>query len=150
LRLYPFNPDTTALTAGAQVCVERAGSRSSEVIEFSRAHKNQFLIKLAGIDNIDDARAWVGSTLFVEAQALQSLEAGEYYHYQVIGFDVLRVDGAKVGTITSIMSTPGTELYVVQGAKKEHLIPAVKEFIEEVDFTAHRIIINPPDGLLDL
>jgi ribosomal 30S subunit maturation factor RimM len=39
---------------------------------------------------------------------------------------------------------------VVRGEAKEHLIPAVKEIIEEVDFTAGKMVINPPPGLLDL
>ena len=48
------------------------------------------------------------------------------------------------------MTTAAGDIYVIQGATKEHLIPAVKEFIEEVDFTANRMVVNPPDGLLDL
>ena len=150
LKLNPFNPDTTALVPGTQVFVENAGRRSSMVIVASKPHKKQFLIKLHGVNGIDDAQRWVGSTLMIDAQALDSLEPGEYYHYQVIGFEVVHIDGEKIGTITSTMSTPGGDLYIVQGAKKEHLIPAVKEFIEQVDFTAKRMIVNPPDGLLDL
>ena len=42
------------------------------------------------------------------------------------------------------------DLYVVQGATKEHLIPAVKDIIEKVDFASGKMIINPPEGLLDL
>ncbi|MGH7875869.1 MAG: ribosome maturation factor RimM [Candidatus Binatia bacterium] len=150
LKLNPFNPDTTALVPGAEVFVENAGGRSSMAIEASKPHKKQFLIKLQGVNSIDDAQRWVGSTVLIDPQALQPLEPGEYYHYQVIGFEVLHIDGKKIGTITSTLSTPGGEIYIVQGAKKEHLIPAVKEFIEEVDFTTRRMIIHPPDGLLEL
>jgi 16S rRNA processing protein RimM len=48
------------------------------------------------------------------------------------------------------MSTPGGDLLVVQGTDKEHLIPANREIVEKVDFTSGKLIINPPDGLLDL
>jgi 16S rRNA processing protein RimM len=63
---------------------------------------------------------------------------------------VVDVNGAAVGTITGTLSTAGGELYVVRGADKEHLIPAVREIIEKVDFDDRKVIVNPPQGLLDL
>jgi 16S rRNA processing protein RimM len=150
LKLNPFNPDTTVLAPGVEIFLEVAGRRSNREIEGCKPHKRQFLIKLRDVNTIDEAKRWVGSTLCVSELALDSLAPGQYYHYQVVGFEVVHLNGASIGTITSTMSTPGGEIYVVQGATKEHLIPAVKEFIEEVDFTAGRMVINPPDGLLDL
>ena len=150
LKLNPFNRNTTALAAGTQVFIENAGARSGMVIEASKPHKRQFLIKLEGVNRIEDAQRWIGSTLLLDAQALEALKPGQYYQFQVIGFEVVHVSGEKIGTVKSILSTAAGDLYVVQGNKKEHLIPAVKDFIEEVDFTANRMVIDPPDGLLDL
>lgn len=150
LKLNPFNPETTMLSHGVEVFLERRGARTRFEIEHSKPHKRQLLVKLQNIDGIDAAEKLVGATLCVNENALDALEPGQYYHYQVVGFDVMHINGASIGKITSIMSTPGGELYRVKGAAKEHLIPAVKEFIEEVDFSAGKIIINPPDGLLDL
>ena len=81
LKLNPFNPDTTALVPGTQVFVENTGGQSSMAIEASKPHGKQFLIKLHGVNGIDAARHWVGSTLLIDAQALKALEPGEYYHY---------------------------------------------------------------------
>jgi 16S rRNA processing protein RimM len=150
LKLKPFNPDTTALSSGVKVVLEAAGRPASFEIEGSKPNKKQFLIKLCGVDGIDEAERWVGAKLFVSEEALDALEPGQYYHYQVVGFEVVQLNGESVGKITSIMSTPGGEIYVVRGPAKEHLIPAVKEIIEEVDFTAGKMVINPPPGLLDL
>jgi 16S rRNA processing protein RimM len=150
LKLNPFNLTTTALTGGAEVVLEKSGSRSRYELEASTTHRNQFLIKLKGVDTIDQAALLVGSTLSVTEAALESLAPGEYYHYQVIGFEVFAASGERIGTLASTLSTPGGELYVVQGAAKEHLIPAVKEIIDMVDFINRRIIVNPPEGLLDL
>jgi 16S rRNA processing protein RimM len=93
---------------------------------------------------------YVGSTVSISADALESLPPGQYYEYQVIGFEVLAADGRHVGSISAVMSTPGGDLLVVQGTDKEHLIPANREIVEKVDFTSGKLIINPPDGLLDL
>ncbi|MGH7852650.1 MAG: ribosome maturation factor RimM [Candidatus Binatia bacterium] len=150
LKLNPFNLDSTALVSGVEVILEMAGGRSAHRLEASNPHRNQLLIKLAGVDSIDHAALLVGSTLLVGETALDSLEPGQYYHYQVVGFEVFAASGERIGIISSTLSTPGGELYVVQGTTKEHLIPAVKEFIDKVDFTTGQMIINPPEGLLDL
>lgn len=150
LKLNPFNLNTTALAAGVEITLERAGERSVHRLEASHPHRNQMLVKLDSIDSIDSAVRFVGSTLLVAESALDDLEPGQYYHYQVVGFDVFDVSGERIGVIASTMSTPAGELYLVRGMKKEYLIPAIKEFIENVDFTMRRMIVNPPDGLLDL
>lgn len=150
MKLHAFNPNTAALSTGVKVMLESPEHRSQFTIEGSKPHKSQFLIKLGGVNCIDEAKRWIGSTLSVSEDALDVLKPGQYYHYQVIGFDVVQMSGESVGKIASILTTPAGEIYVVQGAEKEHLIPAVKEFIEEVDFSTGRIVINPPQGLLDL
>ena len=150
LKVNPFNPETTAIAGDRQLILEKDGRRTAQDLESSKRNKRQILIKLRGVDGIDDARKWVGAILCVDADALEPLEPGQYYHYQVVGLEVYALAGERIGVITRVWSTPGGELYVVQGAKKEHLVPAVKEIIERVDFAAGRVIINPPKGLLDL
>jgi 16S rRNA processing protein RimM len=150
LRVNPFNPETTVLGAGRQLILEKDGRRDAQELESSKRNKRQILIKLRGVDGIDNARKWVGATVCVDPDVLEPLEPGQYYHYQVVGLEVYVLSGERIGVITRVWSTPGGELYVVQGAKKEHLVPAVKEIVEKVDFAAGRVIINPPDGLLDI
>jgi 16S rRNA processing protein RimM len=133
-----------------EVILEKAGTQTTVKVESARPHRRQILLKLCGIDNIDSAQQWVGSTLAVKEEALETPAPGEYYHYQVIGLEVVDTRGARIGTLTQIWSTPGNELYVVAGVDKEYLIPAVKEIITKVDFEAGRIIVDPPAGLLDL
>jgi len=150
LKLNPFNPNSSALSTEVEVCLEKSGRQSLHQLESSKPHKRQFPIKLRGVDSINAAQPLIGSTLLISDDALDPLEPGQYYHYQVIGFAVVDLDGAVVGTITGTLSTAGGELYVVRGADKEHLIPAVKEIIEKVDFDDRKVIVNPPQGLLDL
>ncbi|HSK29453.1 MAG TPA: ribosome maturation factor RimM [Candidatus Limnocylindria bacterium] len=150
LKLNPFNPNTSMLVPGATITLEVEERRASFEIEDSKPHKKQFLLKLRDVNTIDAAKRWVGSTLSIAESALELLAPGQYYHYQVIGFEVAHVNGERIGTISSVIATPGGEIYVVQGAGKEHLIPAVSEIVEKVDFTAGQMVINPPAGLLDL
>src|SRR5574341_129364 len=150
LKLNPFNADTTALVAGGEVFLDRPGAATVYQLEAVKPVKKQFLIKFCGVNNIEDAARLIGSQLSVDEALLDALEPGQYYHYQVVGFEVFDLNGAPIGTLVSLMSTAGGELYVVRGADREYLIPAVKEIIEKVDFTERKLIVNPPDGLLEL
>ncbi len=150
LKLNPFNPGSSVLRHGSEVFLVDGAGSTRQTLETCRPHRNQWLVKLSGIDDIDAARQCVGARLCVDAAALDALEPGEYYHYQVIGFEVFSSAGERIGTISGTLRTAAGELYVIQGAEREHLIPAVREFIEKVDFPARRMIIDPPDGLLEL
>ena len=150
LKLNPFNPDSGALSAEIEVCLEKGGRRSFHQLESSRPHKRQFLIKLRDVTDINAAEQLIGSTLLVDDSLLDELAPGQYYLFQVIGFAVFDSTGAAIGTVTGSFSTAAGEIYVVRGPDKEHLIPAVREIIEKVDFAEKKLIINPPAGLLDL
>jgi len=150
LKLNPFNRESTVLAPGLEVRLDKSGHQSVHQIESSKPHKKQFLLKLRDVDTIDAAEPFIGSTLVISDAALDALEPGQYYHYQVIGFAVVDLNGAAIGTIAGTLSTAAGELYRVQGADKEYLIPAVKEIIEKVDFDERKVIVNPPQGLLDL
>lgn len=150
LKLNPYNLESPLLSALSEVILVKDGARTAVEVESVRPHRRQILIKLRGIDDIESARPWVRSTLAVPEESLAAPAPGEYYHYQVIGLEVFDTTGARIGILRQIWSTPGSELYVVAGADKEHLIPAVKEIISEVDLAAGRMIVDLPAGLLDL
>jgi 16S rRNA processing protein RimM len=150
LKLKPYNSQTTGLLSPTKVVLARVGVHSHHCIEASRAHKAQLLIKLEGINGIEEAETLVGSTVAVAEQTLQPLEPGEYYYYQALGLDVYDTQGKWIGVLTRIWSKKGGDLCVVRGKTKEYLIPAVKEIIEKIDLPAKKIIINPPLGLLEL
>jgi 16S rRNA processing protein RimM len=150
LKLNPYNFESPLLSTLSDVILVKDETRTAVQVESARSHRRQILLKLCGIDDIESARQWVGSTLSVPEEALATPAPGHYYHYQVIGLEVFDTNGARIGTLKEIWSTPASELYVVAGIDKEHLIPAVKEIIAEVDLAAGRMIVDPPAGLLDL
>lgn len=150
LKLKPYNPETAGLSRTKTVVLQKGEVIAHHSLEASRVHQGQVLVKLEGIDRIDEAERWVGSTLAVADKALRPLEPGEYYYYQVLGLDVYDTQGQWLGVLTRIWSKKGGDLYVVQGKAKEYLIPAVREMIEKIDLPGGKIIVNPPPGLLDL
>jgi 16S rRNA processing protein RimM len=151
LKFNPFNADTSALVAGRHIVLDLGDHHGEfELAANAKPARNQLLIKLHGVDHIDAAQRWVGATLSVHERDLAPLAPGEFYHYQVIGFEVLQKNGASIGTLAAILTTAGNDILVVKNGGKEVLIPAVKEIVDRVDFDRQRIIVDPPEGLLDL
>ena len=55
-----------------------------------------------------------------------------------------------VGTVTGIETSPAHDLWVIELGGHEHLVPAVPDIVLELDLAGRRVVIRPPDGLLDL
>jgi 16S rRNA processing protein RimM len=150
LKCNPFNPATAAFARAREVFLERHGSREAAPLEASRPHGRQILIKLAGVDTIAAASAFIGAQVAVPEDSLPALQPGEYYQFQAVGLEVFDTKGSRLGTVLRTWSAGGHDIYVVGGSDKEYLIPAVKEIIEKIDFDAGIMVIDPPEGLLDL
>ena len=119
-------------------------------VEVVRLLGDAVLVKLAGVDDLEAARGLKGRLLAVpEAEALP-LEPGHFYPWQLEGCRVETEDGTRVGTVAGIECGPAQDRWVVSDGAREHLVPAVPEIVREVDLSARRVVIRPPEGLFDL
>lgn len=130
-------------------------SPNSEAGEFRRIEAVRLqggmpIIKLEGSDEIEAASQLVGRFLAVKEEGLAPLRQDSFYAWQVVGCRVVTEDGTEVGMLSDIEYGNGQDLWVVQKGEREHLIPAVAEIIVSVDPDAKKIVIRPPEGLLDL
>ncbi len=116
-----------------------------------REHKGLVLMTLDGVDDRDRADALRGLTVLVREEALPDPEEGEHYLYQMMGCRVVLEDGTDVGVLEQFFETAEQDTWViVNGDGKEILLPAVPEFVLDVDLDSEIITIAPPEGLLDL
>src|SRR5256886_15651512 len=93
------------------------------------------------------------STLFPYTTLFRSalpLAPGRFCPWQLEGCRVVTEDGREVGRVTGIERSSAQDLWVVTDEARQHLIPAVPEIVSEVDLAARRVVIRPPEGLLDL
>jgi 16S rRNA processing protein RimM len=84
-----------------------------------------------------------------EAEALPP-GPGRFYPWQLEGCRVFTETGQEVGRVTGVESSPAHDLWVVHDGRGEHLIPAVPAIVLEVDLAGRRIVLRPPEGLLEL
>ena len=68
------------------------------------------------------------------------LPEGAYYIHQIIGLDVYDPDGALWGAITDVLQTPSNDVYIVGGERGQFLLPAIPDFVRQVDIE-HKCII---------
>ncbi|NUP98885.1 MAG: 16S rRNA processing protein RimM [Armatimonadetes bacterium] len=123
----------------------RNGEQFEATIETVGWHHEVLLAKLAGFDNREAAESLRGVEVVSPEEELPPLPEGEYYWHQLIGLEVVTVDGRRVGRIRDILVTGSNDVYVTEGP----LIPAIKEVVERVDLEAGQMIIRPMPGLLD-
>lgn len=119
-------------------------------IESFFLQKDRIVLKLAGIDSIEQAGKYVGCDFAVHEDETVELEADEFFEWQLIGCQVVTVDGAEAGTVESLLPTGGVAVLVVKKQGREILIPLARDICVKVEVDARRITIDPPEGLLEM
>jgi len=138
---------------GMTACVvwdAASDERQPRRVTASRRQGDAVLLAFDGVESPEAARALIGRLIAVPASQALPPRPGSFYPWQLEGARVTTEDGRDVGRLTRIEPGPGQDLWVVQGAEREHLIPAVAEIVVDVDVAAGRVVIRPPAGLLDL
>jgi 16S rRNA processing protein RimM len=125
-------------------------SATVRAIREVRFHQGRPIIALEGIETMNEAEALAGAELKVPAAAAGTLPEHTYYHYDLIGCEVTDRSGQAIGRVTGVEGTMEMSRLVVAGSHGEVLIPLVAEICTEIDVVRRRIVVNPPDGLLDL
>lgn len=124
--------------------------RETRRITTARPHGDALLVTFAGCSAPEHAQALVGRLIALpRSQALPPAE-GTFYPWQIEGARVTTEDGRLVGHVTGIEHAGAQDLWVVAGEGREHLIPAVPDIVLDVDLAAGRVVIRPPEGLLEL
>jgi 16S rRNA processing protein RimM len=108
------------------------------------------LLSLAGYDSPEASRALIGWLIALPRAQAVPAPSGHAYPWQLAGCRVELEDGRVVGELKGVEPSPAQDLWVVRGPEREHLIPAVPEIVLEVDLDAKRVVIRPPEGLLDI
>jgi 16S rRNA processing protein RimM len=109
-------------------------------------HKGRHVLKLEGVDSIDDAESLRGCDLGIAEEELAPLPEGSFYHHELKGLTVADVGGALVGVVEDLMETgAGAPILVVRGPEGETLVPLATDFVKQVDLAGARIVIERPE-----
>jgi 16S rRNA processing protein RimM len=129
----------------------RKGGGPIEPLEVTavRFHQGRPILGLAGVGSIDEAERLAGFEVKVPASEQKPLPEGQYYHHQLIGCDVVTASGDPLGRVTEVQGDGAATRLVIRGPRAEVLVPLAQEMCR-IDVDARRIVVTPPDGLLEV
>ena len=139
--------------AGAELFVKRAAEANDLtrlVIATVRFHNERPIVGFEGVDDMNEARALAGTELRVPIDRLAALPPATFYRHDLVGCAVERLDGSAIGQVTDVEGTLGGSRLVVSTGRGEVLVPLVAEICRSIDPAGKRIVIEPPDGLIEL
>lgn len=124
---------------------------TTSTIEYVRPHKEQLLVKLAGVSTRDEAESLRGQWIFVPETEAIELEDGAYWVHDIIGMHVQTESGQEIGVISDVLFTGANEVYVIGTTddQPELLLPAITDVVQNVDLEANRMTVRLLPGMLD-
>ncbi len=142
---------------GAGAVLVRAGADGTPTgvltVESSRPHSGRLLVRFVEAADRDAAETLRGSRLLVDPAALPPTgDPDEFHVHQLEGLSAELADGTTVGTVREVAHGPGGELLVLAraGGGPDALVPFVRAIVPTVDLDGGRVVLDPPEGLLDL
>lgn len=103
------------------------------------------VVKVAELTTPEEAAARRGELVRIDRTDAPPLPEGEFYHYQLLGLDVVDLDGQPLGRLAQIVETGANDVYIVVGPNGETLLPAIEAVIREIDLEGGRMVVKPPE-----
>jgi 16S rRNA processing protein RimM len=121
-----------------------------KVLSARAQNEKQVVIRFEGLTKIEQAEKLRGYTVSVPRGEVVPLPEGEYYIFQLIGMKVYSEKGDYVGEVINVLEYPANDVYEVKGPLSPNsvLIPAVEDFIRQIDLENQRLTINLIEGLI--
>jgi len=120
----------------------RNGQRSEIVPEAGRAHGKGVIAKLEGVDDRDAAAMWIGAEIEVPRADLPASEDGSWYWADLMGLEVVNLQGERLGRVDTLLETGANDVLVVQG-DRERLIPFILErYVKKIDLDSGLIEVD--------
>jgi 16S rRNA processing protein RimM len=135
---------------GAQIFMRLPRGVEVLTIASSRPHGSRWLVRFEGIETMSDAEPLRRGELRVPERMLSPLPAGTYYRHDLIGCRVTLESGEPVGVVSGFDEAAGAGALVVSTPGGELLLPLVSTICRSIDTAARTIVVEPPEGLLDL
>jgi len=147
LRTFTGNPDDIASYGPL---LDESGARSFEILKLRPAKKGP-VVRIKGVDDREAAEALKGVELYVERERLPEPDAQEWYYADLIGLAVEDAEGKRLGTVIAVQNFGAEDLLEIKPGSggPTLLMPFRRSTVPEVDLDGGRLVIAPPEGLLE-
>jgi 16S rRNA processing protein RimM len=127
--------------------------KNKKLLEFEiqevKLHKNQILLKIKGIEDINEAEKYKGCYIKLPREKAKKLPENTYFIADLIGLQVYTDNGELLGKVDDIYNSGSADIYVIKDELgKQILLPGIKEVIKQIDVDNEKIIVHLIDGLI--
>jgi len=148
VKIHFYDAGHKTISAGQTLKMMSPGDmRTDYSIEWVRPHKRNFLVRLKGVNDRNQAQALSGSRIVINRSDLPVLEDDTFYWVDLIGMDVYTIADRYLGQIKAIIPTGSNDVYVVSHKEVETLVPALKTVITDVNRATNMMRVDLPEGL---
>ena len=149
LKVFPTTDDMNRFKKLKSLYVEKKNVRKEFKISGVKFFKQFVLLKLEGIDTIDDALIYKDADLLVDRKHAVKLEKDEYFITDLIGLDVFDENNERIGTLKEVYPTGANDVYEIETPDdKTFLLPAIKDCILDVDIKNKKMTVHILEGLI--
>ena len=149
LKIKPFTDDIKKFSNLKTIYIKTKSGLTEFKIEQVRYVKNMVMLKLAGIDTVEEAEKYRNLYIKILRDQEEELEEGSYYVVDILGCKVNTDANQELGKIVDVFQTGSNDVYVVKDEKgKQILLPAIKQVIKNVDIKNKIITVHLLEGLV--
>lgn len=150
LKVNPFTDDVSKFETLDCILLEKDNKLIEVQIEEVKYSKNQVLLKIKGIDSIEEAEKYRNCYLKIARKDAKKLPKNTYFIADLIGITVYTEEGTLLGKVDDIYNSGASDIYVVKDEEtgKQILLPAIKEVIKEIDIGQEKMTVHLIKGLI--
>lgn len=149
LKVVPYTDDIKRFEKLNSIYIQTKKSLETVIIEEVKYAKNLVLLKIKGIDNINDAEIYKNCYIKIDRSDAVELPEDSYFIVDLIGIKVYTDEGEELGNIIDVFPTGANDVYVVKNEiGKQVLLPAIGDVIKNVDIQNKKMIVHLIEGLV--
>ncbi|HEY7047081.1 MAG TPA: ribosome maturation factor RimM [Jatrophihabitantaceae bacterium] len=146
--VQPFTDDPDERFADGSVLATTADPLT---VQAARWHGNRLVVQFDGVADRSAAERLRGVELLLAASDRPPLDdPDDFYDTDLVGLTASTVDGRPLGPVRDVVHAPASDYLVVEVDGRDRLVPFVAAVVPTVDVAGGRVVIDPPEGLLEL
>lgn len=149
VKVNPFTDDISQFEKLKSILLVKDGKLSEVEIEETKYSKNQVLLKLKGINTVEEAEKYRGCYLKIARSNSKKLPKDTYFIADLLGLTVYTDENILLGKVEDIYNSGANDIYVIKSEDgKQILLPGTKEVIKQIDLEQERITVHIIKGLI--
>ena len=149
VKVNPFTDDISQFEKLKSILLVKDGKLSEVEIEETKYSKNQVLLKLKGIDTVEEAEKYRGCYLKIARSNSKKLPKDTYFIADLLGLTVYTDENILLGKVEDIYNSGANDIYVIKSEDgKQILLPGIGEVIKQIDLEQEKIIVHLIKGLV--